>query len=252
VRSSPAVAGDKVFFGSDDYFVYGLSARKGTKRWKFKTNGYVLSSPAVAGGIICFGSMDGYLYALNAHNGKPRLKFKVYDPIVSSPSVVEKVVYVNNAKGRLYAIDGTATNWLFETKVYNYLKVLHLYGDLPKLPTPSGQLWSRLLGPISSSSPLLVEDRLYIGAGLSLLAMDLSKKEFLWKFRTGGVINSSPAVSGPVIYVGSNDGHLYALEAYTGKMLWEINTGGKITASPAVADGTVYVGSHNGKFYAIE
>ncbi len=98
----------------------------------------------------------------------------------------------------------------------------------------------------------MIEDRLYIGAGSSLLAMDLSNDEILWKFRTGGVINSSPTLSGTALYVGSNDGHLYAVEALTGKMLWEISTGGKITAAPAVADGTVYVGSHDGKLYAIE
>ena len=84
------------------------------------------------------------------------------------------------------------------------------------------------------------------------MALSLSKKEILWTLGTGGVIYSTPALSGETIYVGSIDGHVYALEALTGKLLWEIKTGGKITASPAVADGIVYVGSHDGKFYAIE
>jgi outer membrane protein assembly factor BamB len=252
VRSSPAVAGDKVFFGSDDYFVYSLGTKKGNKIWTFETNGFVSSSPAVVGGILYIGSMDGHLYALNAHNGRPRLKFNVYAPVVSSPSVGRKVVYVNNASGRLNAIDGTATNWFLETKIYKYLKVLHLYGDLPKLPLPSGHLWSRPLGPFTGSSPLLVEDRLYIGVGSGLLAMNLSNKELLWEFRTGGAIISSPALSGTALYVGSNDGHVYALETRTGKLLWKYGTDGKITASPTVADGTVFIGSHDGKFYALE
>ena len=99
---------------------------------------------------------------------------------------------------------------------------------------------------------MLVEDRLYVGVGSSLLSMDLSKHEVLWRFKTGGEIESSPALSGRTLYVGSGDGDLYALDSLTGAKLWEISTGDRITASPAVADGTVYIGSHNGNFYAIK
>jgi len=54
------------------------------------------------------------------------------------------------------------------------------------------------------------------------------------------------------IYVGSDDGRLYAVDATTGEKLWDILTGGKVTSSPAVADGIVYIGSHDGNVYAIE
>ncbi len=54
------------------------------------------------------------------------------------------------------------------------------------------------------------------------------------------------------IYLGSEDGRLYAVDATTGEKLWDIFLGGKITSSPAVADGTVYIGSHDGNLYAIE
>ena len=54
------------------------------------------------------------------------------------------------------------------------------------------------------------------------------------------------------VYVGSEDGRLYAVDAATGKKLWDIITGGRITSSPAVADGTVYIGSYDGNLYAIK
>jgi hypothetical protein len=38
----------------------------------------------------------------------------------------------------------------------------------------------------------------------------------LWKFTTGGKVFSSPAVSDGVVYVGSFDGKVYALNALTG------------------------------------
>jgi len=38
-----------------------------------------------------------------------------------------------------------------------------------------------------------------------------------WKFHTGGMVFSSPAVVGGVVYVGSNDGNLYAVDLSSGK-----------------------------------
>ena len=45
-----------------------------------------------------------------------------------------------------------------------------------------------------------------------------------------------------VVYVGSHDSHVYALNASTGAGLWRFATG-VVCNSPAVADGVVYVGS---------
>ena len=66
------------------------------------------------------------------------------------------------------------------------------------------------------------------------------------------MVRSSPALVDTTIYVGSEDGCLYALDAETGEKLWDIITQGKITSSPAVTDGAVYIGSHDGNLYAVE
>ena len=49
-----------------------------------------------------------------------------------------------------------------------------------------------------------------------------------------------------------NCGRLYAINTVTGEKVWDILTGGEITSSPAVVDGVIYVGSHDGNLYAIE
>jgi outer membrane protein assembly factor BamB len=43
---------------------------------------------------------------------------------------------------------------------------------------------------------------------------------------------------------------VYALEASTGALLWSYATGGMVESSPAVANGVVYVGSDDGNVYA--
>ena len=46
-----------------------------------------------------------------------------------------------------------------------------------------------------------------------------------------------------VVYVGSWNGNVYALNAGTGALLWEYTTGSNVYSSPAVANGVVYIGS---------
>src|SRR5690349_16595963 len=53
-----------------------------------------------------------------------------------------------------------------------------------------------------------------------------------WTYTTGGAIESSPAVAGGVVYVGSHDNNLYAFDAKTGKKLWSYVTGNPIYSSP--------------------
>jgi outer membrane protein assembly factor BamB len=63
---------------------------------------------------------------------------------------------------------------------------------------------------------------------------------------------SSPSVVNRVVYVGSGDGNLYALNASTGARLWSFSTGtAPVFSQPAVANGVVYVGSGGGGVYAL-
>jgi eukaryotic-like serine/threonine-protein kinase len=73
-----------------------------------------------------------------------------------------------------------------------------------------------------------------------------------WSFATGnGDQQSSPAVSRGIVYIGSDEGIVYALNVNTGAELWRYYVDGFcICSSPAVAKGVVYVGSYDGNFYA--
>ena len=73
-----------------------------------------------------------------------------------------------------------------------------------------------------------------------------------WSFPTGDRVVSSPAWSNGVLFFGSDDGWVYAVDAQSGRQRWRFRTGGPVPASPAVAGGIVYVGSYDGKFYALD
>ncbi len=64
-------------------------------------------------------------------------------------------------------------------------------------------------------------------------------------------MNSSPILSGGLVFVGSGDGYVYALDAATGAVRWKVNTNGQVNATPAVSDGMVYIGTDNDAVYAL-
>jgi len=74
------------------------------------------------------------------------------------------------------------------------------------------------------------------------------KLEVLWKVETGdGGVEGTPAVSGGVVYFGSLDEHLYAVDLARGAPKWKVKAG-PIKAPVGVKDGRVYVGNFDGLF----
>lgn len=73
-----------------------------------------------------------------------------------------------------------------------------------------------------------------------------------WTFHTHGEVISSPAIVDGIVYIGSNDGNLYAIDQHTGSQKWSFSTEARITSSPAVAKGVVYFSSYDGNFYAVD
>jgi len=72
-----------------------------------------------------------------------------------------------------------------------------------------------------------------------------------WRFETQGAVQAAPVVADGVLYVGSNDGSLYALDSEAGEERWRFSTDGPITGAAAVADGSVYFASGDGYAYAV-
>ncbi|HLJ44638.1 MAG TPA: PQQ-binding-like beta-propeller repeat protein [Bryobacteraceae bacterium] len=73
-----------------------------------------------------------------------------------------------------------------------------------------------------------------------------------WQFATGGQVISSPAIAYGLVYAGSTDQNLYAIDVQTGKQKWKFATDSSITSSPAVAAGLVYFLSYDGNMYALD
>ena len=87
------------------------------------------------------------------------------------------------------------------------------------------------------SSPTVVNGVVYVGSyDFNVYAIDASTGQKKWAFPTGGYVQSSPKVVNGVVYVGSGDSSVYAIDASTGQKKWVFPTGGSVYSSPMVMD----------------
>jgi outer membrane protein assembly factor BamB/tRNA A-37 threonylcarbamoyl transferase component Bud32 len=73
----------------------------------------------------------------------------------------------------------------------------------------------------------------------------------LWSFKCEDEIRGTPAISQGVLYLGSYDNNLYALNAADGKFQWKYPTEGGVVSRPLVADGNVYFGSEDKRLHVV-
>jgi eukaryotic-like serine/threonine-protein kinase len=181
----------------------------------------------------------------------PKLKwrFPTGDRIVSSPVWHAGTIYVGSDDGQLYAIDAASGR----------------------------QRWQLATGGPVASTPAVADGRVYVVSySGGLHAADAATGALLWKFAGEGerrfeakglhgqqpraqtfpdpfdVYLSSPVVANGLVYFGSGDGHVYALDVKAGTLRWKFRTGDVVHASPALADGRLFVGSWDGRFYALD
>jgi outer membrane protein assembly factor BamB len=226
-------------------------------KWKFHTDGPVLSSPVVSNGILFIGSSDNNLYALDSATGALKWKFKTESRLTSSPAVAENTVYFLSYDSNFYAVaaDTGTLKWKFKTAGEHRYTARHLHGAAPDaelMPDPFD---------FYLSSAAIWNGAVYFGSGDgNVYALDARSGAPKWKFHTNDVVHASPAISGGTLFIGSWDSYMYALDASSGKERWRFKTGEDpdihnqqgIQASAAVADKTVYFGCRDSNFYAVD
>lgn len=105
--------------------------------------------------------------------------------------------------------------------------------------------------PIESSAAI-VGGVVYIGCDDGFLyALDLATGKPRWKFKTPFMVRSSPTIHDGAVYFGDEDGIFYCVDAKTGKQRWSYQTGGEIISSANIVDGRIIFGSYDAKLYCL-
>ena len=74
----------------------------------------------------------------------------------------------------------------------------------------------------------------------------------LWTFHTGSKIWSTPVIKDGIVYFGSHDNNVYALNVLDGTEEWRFKTGGVVAGKPLLFNGLVVVGSFDKNLYGLE
>jgi outer membrane protein assembly factor BamB len=73
----------------------------------------------------------------------------------------------------------------------------------------------------------------------------------LWTTQTSGSVYGSPAYKDGIIFIGSQDKFLYALNSKDGSIAWKLNLLGPVVSTPLIRNESLYIGSGNGDFHSI-
>jgi outer membrane protein assembly factor BamB len=192
VRATPATDGTLVFAGSFDGIMYALDRKTGAVAWTFKTEGnryfpvgHIQSSPAVADGKVIFGSRDFWVYALDAKTGAQVWRTQHEGSwVVSSPAVAGQLVCVGGSDTQRLECDDIATGKpVWKTGIKNNI----------------------------FASPVVVGDQIYVGSFMGGAVAFALKDGAITGFNIAdGRSNSSPVVDKGVLFIGSDNGSVYA------------------------------------------
>lgn len=116
------------------------------------------------------------------------------------------------------------------------------------------------------SQPIVYDGVMYVTGSYSrLYAVDARTGEELWQYDARlpqgilpccDVINRGAAIYGDLVYFGTLDAKVVALDRKTGKVVWskkleDYKEGYTITAAPIVVDGKIIIGNAGGEFGAV-
>ncbi|MEK6281380.1 MAG: PQQ-binding-like beta-propeller repeat protein [Acidobacteriota bacterium] len=224
IKSSPVVVGDRLLIGSYDQNLYCLSTRNGAVLWKVRTNGPVHSTPSVSGGLAFVAGCDEVFRAIRISDGKEMFTVSSGAYTGASPALRGTAAYYGTFDNEVLSVDLTNRSiaWRYE----------HPERKFPFY-----------------SSAAVTSARIVLGGRDKLVHGLTPAGKAAWTFATRARVESSPAIAGGRVFVGSNDGRFYVLNLNTGEKLWEFTAGSPLSASPAIARGRIVIGAQDGRLY---
>ena len=247
IDAAPVVDSDAVYIATLEARVLALSL-SGRPLWQLDlgTGAGFVQTPIVA---------QGTLYGVNRHDGVyairegKRLWFDAGDPgSETAVSLTANRLYANAA--------------LLNSGAYAFITILD--------PTTGAQL-SGATVPSSTpgTSAVTVAGDLLICGGFDgyLYAIDATHPQSAprWQAEVGAArmakengtnhyaVFSPPVVANGIVYAGSTDFNVYAIDLNTGARRWRFPTQAAINeAEPVVVDGVVYVASQDHSVYALD
>jgi outer membrane protein assembly factor BamB len=271
VNASAAVAGSRVFVGSDDgrLYAFGLGGQVLWAKW---VGGAVRSSPAVANGVVFVGSNDGRVQARSAATGALLWTRNLGGVVSSSPLVAEGRVYIGSRGGTFYALATATGRVVWKHSLWSVWDGAAYRGGTIYVGSDRQRVWAfdadtgatRWMAPVwgrMRSTPAVTDDRVFVGTDNGrVYALNRRTGHKVWMAAAvapgDGFVRCAPAVAAGLVVVSVGltttpmDGTLRAFHVRTGSPAWTGQMADYATSSPAFENGLFFVGSFDHRLYA--
>ena len=249
VKTAPAVdANGAIYFGADDGVLYSLD-ELGALRWTYQAPDSIRSSPAIAtDSLVVFGSHDGSVTAIRT-DGTFRWSGTTGGAVKAGVSIGQgDDIFIPSQDGFIYALrNHGAFNWaVFTDHTLRGTPAIgvtgHVYltvaNEVWCLDDDGTQCWiaatsaALLASPVVHTDPVTFVETVIVGSEDGFL-YGISDGVIVWSVEIGAPIRSSAAISAEgVIYVGANDGRLYAIGESTPANAVLANAASQIRVTP--------------------
>jgi outer membrane protein assembly factor BamB/tRNA A-37 threonylcarbamoyl transferase component Bud32 len=264
IRGTPVYFNGSIYIGAYDNNLYALNAVNGEFNWKFATEGGIVCKPAIFEGNIYIGSEDQRLYCINLRSGQEIWSYYSNGPIRSSPHIAEGHIFIGSDDAYLHAVNALSGRRAWRVDAGAPVRSTPLLvGENVYFGTEAGDLFCIDLGGnvkwrfkakrALTSSPIYANGIIYVGSVDTLLyALDAKSGYIIWRFRMSKASISTPFINDNFIFTGSVDSHIYCIDLHSAKEIWNFATDNQVTSSPITYQDSVYCGSVDGAMYCLE
>ncbi len=264
IRGTPHAQDGILYVGAYDNNMYALQAASGEFLWKYATQGGIVSKPAIFEGNLFFGSADKNLYAISARSGRLMWTYSASAPIRSSPRIAEGHIFIGADDGYLHVINGMSGRRAWHVDAGDPVRSTPIViGDNVYFGNENGDFFCVTLRGVTkwrykakravTSSPVYADGIIFFGSVDSqLYALDAKSGLIIWRFRMAKATISTPCIFENYIFSGSVDANIYCIDMHSSKEVWHFTTENQVTGSPVVHKDSLFCGSVDGTMYCLE
>lgn len=206
----PAASGSRIFVAGVGGRVAALGADSGRAIWQRDTDLKFSAGPSVSGDRLILGTTDGQVVTLSASDGREIWRVPLGSEVLAAPQQTgDGKIIVHTLDDTVRALDGADGAVLWE--VSYPAPVLTLRGSGTPIITPSGIVVGLAGGKLLKLHPT---------DGLPLWEITISPPRGRSELSRISDIDADPVVVGNLIFVGTFNGDLAAVDLESGTILW--------------------------------
>lgn len=248
------------------------------QKWSLETPDGTASTAVISAGRVYVGALCGDVYCIDLKSGEVIWTYKSVDkvepnsfaPGFNAPAALDDArVYLGDDQGTFHAIDRQTGKrvWTSETGA-EIVGGAQFYGDRILFGSHDGFMYcheaatgklvwkTEAKGPVNATPCFSGKHTFTTGCDQPILrVMDVETGEQVSEISIGALLIASPAIRDDILYFGTGDGIVYALDWKQKKVLWQFSVPGRdhqMASSPALTDDLLVIGSRDKHVYCLE